>query len=40
VGCHIAVHNPPGLVFDNDQHVEQPKRRRHDNTAVTGVLSS
>jgi len=18
VGCHIAMHNPPGLVFDND----------------------
>jgi len=36
VGCHIAVHNPPGLVFDNDQDVEQPKRRRHDDTKVTG----
>jgi hypothetical protein len=26
VGCHIAMHNPSGLVLDNDQDVEQPKR--------------
>jgi len=36
VRCDIAVYNPPGLVFDNNEHVEQPKRRRHDNTEVTG----
>ena len=36
VGCHIAVQNPPGLVFDNDQDTEQPKRRRHEDTKVTG----
>jgi len=36
VGCHIAVHNPSGLVFDNHEYVEQPKRCRHDNTEVTG----
>ena len=36
VGCHIAVHNPSGLVFDNHEYVEQPKRCRHDNTEVSG----
>ena len=36
VRCDIAVYNPPGLVFDNNEHVEQPKRRGHDNTEVTG----
>jgi len=36
VGCHIAVHNPPGLVFDNDQYVEQPQCCRHNDSEITG----
>jgi len=35
-GGHIAVHNPPSLVFDNDQDVEQAKSCRHNNTEITG----
>jgi len=30
------MHNASGVVFDNNQYVEQPKRCRHDNTEVTG----
>ena len=36
VGCYITMHNPTGMVFDNDQDVEQPKRCRHDDAEVTG----
>ena len=36
VSCYIAMHNPLGLVFHNDQDVEQSKRCRHDDTEVTG----
>ncbi len=36
VGCHITIHNPSCLVFDNDQYVEQPKRCCNDNTKVAG----
>jgi hypothetical protein len=33
--CAIAMHNPLGLVFHNDQDVVQSKRCRHDDTEVT-----
>jgi hypothetical protein len=36
VDCHIAMHDPSGLMFDNNQDVEQPKRCCHDDTEVTG----
>ena len=36
VGCHITMHNPSGLVFDNDQYVEHAKRCGDDDTEVTG----
>ena len=34
VGGHIAVHNPSGLVFDNDPYLEQPKRCCYSDTEI------
>jgi hypothetical protein len=35
VGCHIAMHNASGLVFDDNQNVKQSKRCRYNDTEVT-----